>query len=539
MSRGQPIMILKEGSTRSRGTVAQRGNITAAKIIAELIKSSLGPRGMDKMLVDSLGDITITNDGYEILDEADIEHPAAKIIVEVAKTQDEVAGDGTTTAVVLAGALLKRAEELLDKKIHPSAIVTGYRKASDESIRVLRKLALEIDRNDKDVLQKVAETAMHGKATDSAKTLFSDIAIKAVNLVAEEKDDTLLVDKDDIQLVKSIGKGLLDSYLVQGLIIDKEIVHPDMPKLVEDAKIAVIDTALEIEKPEFDARIRLRDPTQIRAFLDEEERLLQEMVEKITATGANVIMCQRGIDDLAQHYLMKNGVLSVRRIKMSDVERLSKATGAKIVTNLDEMSSDDLGWAELVREEKIGEDTFFFVEGCKNPRAVSIMMRAGFERMLDEAERSMQDGIGVLVDVLKENKVVAGGGSIEVELAKQIRDFSTKISGREQLAVEAFAEALEEIPTVLSENAGLDPIDIMVELRASHEKEGGTWFGVNVLSGEVANMMDLGVLEPIIVKEQAIKSAVEATSMILRIDDMIASSKAPPAPQQPPGAEYY
>jgi thermosome len=539
MSRGQPIMILKEGSTRSRGTVAQRGNITAAKIIAELIKSSLGPRGMDKMLVDSLGDITITNDGYEILDEADIEHPAAKIIVEVAKTQDEVAGDGTTTAVVLAGALLKRAEELLDKKIHPSAIVTGYRKASDESIRVLRKLALEIDRNDKDVLQKVAETAMHGKATDSAKTLFSDIAIKAVNLVAEETDDTLLVDKDDIQLVKSIGKGLLDSYLVQGLIIDKEIVHPDMPKLVEDAKIAVIDTALEIEKPEFDARIRLRDPTQIRAFLDEEERLLQEMVEKITATGANVIMCQRGIDDLAQHYLMKNGVLSVRRIKMSDIERLSKATGAKIVTNLDEMSSDDLGWAELVREEKIGEDTFLFVEGCKNPKAVSIMMRAGFERMLDEAERSMQDGIGVLVDVLKENKVVAGGGSIEVELAKQIRDFSTKISGREQLAVEAFAEALEEIPTVLSENAGLDPIDIMVELRASHEKEGGTWFGVNVLSGEVANMMDLGVLEPIIVKEQAIKSAVEATSMILRIDDMIASSKAPPAPQQPPGAEYY
>jgi thermosome len=532
-------MVLKEGATRSRGTVAQRGNITAAKIIAELIKSSLGPSGMDKMLVDSLGDITITNDGYEILDEADIEHPAAKIIVEVAKTQDEVAGDGTTTAVVLAGALLERAEGLLDKKIHPSAIVTGYRKASDESIRVLRKLAQEINRNDKDVLQKIAETAMHGKATDSAKILFSDIAIKAVNLVAEEKDGTLLVDKDDIQLVKSIGKGLLDSYLVQGLIIDKEVVHPDMPKYVEDAKIAVIDTALEIEKPEFDARIRLSDPTQIRAFLDEEERLLQEMVEKITATGANVILCQRGIDDLAQHYLMKNGTLSVRRIKMSDVERLSKATGAKIVTNIDEMSSDDLGWAELVREEKIGEDTFIFVEGCKNPRAVSIMMRAGFERMLDEAERSMKDGIGVLVDVLKENKVVAGGGSIEVELAKQIRDFSTKISGREQLAVEAFAEALEEVPTVLSENAGLDPIDIMVELRASHEKEGGTWFGINVLSGEVANMMDLGVLEPIIVKEQAIKSAVEATSMILRIDDMIASSKAPPAPGPPQGADYY
>ena len=531
-------MVLKEGATRSRGALVQRGNITAAKIIAELIKSSLGPRGMDKMLVDSLGDITITNDGYEILDEADIEHPAAKIIVELAKTQDEVAGDGTTTAVVLAGALLKNAEELLEKKIHPSTIVTGYRKASDESIRVLNKLAQEINRDDASMLRKVAETAMRGKATDAAKTLFSDIAIAAVKLVAEDNDGVLLVDKDDIQIVKSVGRGLLDSYLVQGLIIDKEVVHPDMPKHLENAKIAVIDTALEIEKPEFDARIRMRDPTQIRAFLDEEERLLKEMVDKIVSTGVNVVMCQRGIDDLAQHYLMKNQILSVRRIKMSDVERLSKATGAKIVTNIDEMSSDDLGWAELVREEKTGEDKFIFVEGCKNPRAVSIMMRAGFERMLDEAERSMQDGIGVLVDVFKENKIVAGGGAIETELAKQIRDFSTKISGREQLAVEAFTEALEEIPTVLSENAGLDPIDIMVELRAAHEKEGGAWFGINVLTGEVTDMADLGILEPVIVKRQAIKSAVEAASMILRIDDMIASSKAPPAPEPPPGAEY-
>jgi len=346
------------------------------------------------------------------------------------------------------------------------------------------------------------------------------------------------VDKDDIQIVKSMGKGLLDSELVQGLIIDKEVVHPNMPKRVEDARIAVIDTALEIEKTEFDARIRLRDPRQIKAFLDEEERLLREMVDKIVATGANVVMCQRGIDDLAQHYLMKKGVLAVRRIKMSDVERLSKATGAKIVTNLDEMSSDDLGSAELVKEVKIGEDTLIFVEGCKSPNAVSILIRAGFERMLDEAERSIRDGIGVLVDVFKENRVVAGGGAVEVELARRIRDFSTKVAGREQLAVEAFAEALEEIPTALSENAGLDPIDILVELRAAHAKEGGTWMGIDALSGKVVDMMAQGVLEPLIVKEQANKSAVEAASMILRVDELVASAKAPPEPRPPPGTEF-
>ena len=532
---GQPILILKEGSSRRRGKEAQLANISAARIVADVVKATLGPRGMDKMLVDSLGDITITNDGHEILKEIDVQHPAAKMIVEVAKTQDDEVGDGTTTAVVLAGELLKRAEELLDKNIHATTIVAGYRKAADEAVRVLREVAVDINIDDRETLKKIALTSMRGKVIGIARDHFADIAIDAVRQVAEKKAGKMTADKDDIQIVKKTGKSLLETQLVKGIIIDKEVVHPDMPKRIEGAKIALLDCPLEIEKTEMDAEIRIRDPLQMKAFLEEESRMLKEMVGRVAEAGANVVLCQRGIDDMAQHFLAKKGILAVRRIKASDIEKLSKATGGKVATNLEDLKAEDLGSAQVVEERKIGEDKLVFVEGCKNPKAVAVLIRAGLERLVDEAERALNDALCVVADVVKVNKMVAGGGAIEGELSKKLHEYSAKVGGREQLAIEAYADSLEVIPTTLAENAGLDPIDILVALRAAHEKSDGLWKGVNVFAGEIVDMMKEGVIEPLSVKEQAIKSALEAASMILRIDDVIAAAKPPPMPKGGPG----
>lgn len=527
---GQPVLILKEGTSRRRGKEAQRANLMAAKIVAEVVKSTLGPRGMDKMLVDTLGDVTITNDGATILDEMDVQHPAAKMMVEVAKTQDDEVGDGTTTAVVMAGELLKKAEELLDENVHPTLIVHGFKQAAEKSINMLNEIAQEVDIDDRGILKKIAITAMHSKGVGAARDHFADIAIDAVKQIAEKRGDAYFADIDNIQIIKKEGKSLLDTELVKGLIIDKEVVHPGMPKTVKDAKIALLDCPLEIEKTEFSAEIRIRDPTQMKAFLDEEARMLKEMVEKIKSSGANVVMCQKGIDDTAQHYLAKENIMAVRRIKKSDMEKLARATGGRIVTNLDDLKPRDLGYAALVEERKIADDKMVFVQGCKNPKSVGILIRAGLERLVDEAERSLHDALSVVADIIMKPKIVAGGGSAEAELAKRLKDYAAKVGGREQLAVEAFAAALESIPRTLAENAGLDPIDIMVNLRAAHEKKNGLWYGVDVFTGKIEDMMAKGVIEPVRVKEQAIKSAVEAASMILRIDDVIAAAKPPPTP---------
>jgi thermosome len=534
---GQPVLILKEGTSRSRGKEAQKNNIMAAKVIAEAVKSTLGPLGMDKMLVDSLGDITITNDGAAILKEIDVEHPAAKMVVEVAKTQDDMVGDGTTTAVVLAGELLGKAEELLDQNIHPTVIVAGYRKASQKALENLDKISIGVDLDNREILKKVALTSMASKSVGIASEHFAEIALDAVKLISEQRGDRWVTDIDNIQIIKKEGKSLQDTELVRGIILDKEVVHASMPKLVEKAQIALVNLALEVKKTEVSAEIRVRDPSQIKAFLDKETNMLRDMVGKIKKVGTNVLICQKGIDDMAQHFLAKEGILAIRRAKESDMEKLSRATGGKIVTNLNDLTIEDLGSAEIAEERKIGDDKMVFIEGCKEPKSVSILIRAGLERMVDEAERAMHDALSVVADVFKKSKVVAGGGAVEVELAKELRDYSVKIGGREQLAIEAFAKSLEAIPSTLAENAGLEKIDIMVELKAAHEKAKGYLMGVNVFNGKVTNMRREGVIEPLSVKEQAIKSAVETASMILRIDDVIASTKtkAPTAPKGPGG----
>ena len=533
---GQPVLILKEGATRNRGRDAQRGNITAAIIVSEVVKSTLGPRGMDKMLVDSLGDVTVTNDGATVLDEVDVQNPAAKMIVEVAKTQDDEVGDGTTTAVVLAGELLKRAQDLLDDNVHPTTIVAGYKKAADRAVEIIDSLADPVKLDDKVALKKVAMTAMHSKGLGGAREHFADIAIEAVQQVMEKRGDEMYADIDNIQLVKKEGKSMMDTELVKGIIVDKEVVHPGMPKQVKNAKIALLDAALEIEKTEISAEIRINDPTQMKAFLDEETQMMKEMVEKIKASGANVVLCQKGIDDTTQHYLAKEGMLAVRRIKKSDVEKLARATGGRIVTNLDDLKAADLGKAGLVEERKIGDDKMVFIEDCKDPRSVSVLIRAGLERLVDEAERALKDALSVVIDVVHKPKVVTGAGAIEAELAKGLKEYAIKVGGREQLAIESFAETLEMIPKILADNAGLDPIDIIVSLRSAHEKKSGAMNGVDVFDGKVKDMKKQGVIEPVRVKEQAIKSAAEAASMILRIDDVIAAAKPPPTPP-PRGGE--
>ncbi len=521
---GTPILILKEGTTRSRGREAQHANITAARIIAETVKSSLGPKGMDKMLVDSFGDVTITNDGATILDEIDVQHPAAKMMVEVAKTQDDEVGDGTTTAVVLAGELLTKAEELIDKDVHPTVIVDGYRAASEEALKALEEIAIKVEPSDKEFLKKVAKVAVASKLLSEYKDYIADLTVDAILQVAEKTLEGYKVDIDDVKVEKKAGESLMDTKLVKGVVLDKEVVHPGMPKRIENAKIALLNCPLEIEKTEMDAKINIETPEQMDAFLKEEERMLQEMVEKIAKAGADVVICQKGIDDMAQHFLAKKGILAVRRAKESDMEKLAKATGGKIITNLDDLTPNDLGFAKLVEERKVADDKMTFVEGCKNPKSVTILVRGGAERIVNEAERAIHDALCVVRDVVRDPRVVAGGGAPEAEVARRLRQYAEKLAGKEQLAVLAFAEALESIPMTLAENAGLDPIDIITELRAKHDK-GEKWAGVDVFSGKVADMSKLDVYEPLAVKMQVIKSASEAATMILRIDDVIAASK--------------
>jgi len=530
---GQPVLILKEGTTRRRGRDAQTNNIMAAKIIAEVLRTTLGPRGMDKMLVDSLGDITITNDGAAILDEIDVQHPAAKMMVEVAKTQDDMVGDGTTTAVILAGELLRKAEELLTQNIHPTIIVQGYRKAVEKAVEALDGLAITVDIDDLATLKKVSMTSMGSKAVGNARDHLSEITIDAVKLIAEKRGDKTIADIDNIQRVKKEGKSLYDTELIRGIIIDKEIVHAGMPKRIEKAKIALIDSPLEVEKTEFSAEIRIKDPTQMQAFLDKETTMIKDMVEKVKASGATVLFCQKGIDDLAQHFLSKEGIIAARRIKQSDMEKLARATGGNVITKLDDLKSEDLGDAGIVEERKVGDDKMIFVEKCKEPRSVAILIRAGLERMVDEADRAMNDALSVVADVVEYNKIVAGGGATESEIAKVLRSYATTIGGREQLAIEAFADAMEIVPKTLAENAGLESIDILVGLRAAHEKKNGHLMGVDVFKGKIVNSYENGVVEPLKVKEQAMKSATEVASMILRIDDVIASTK--PKEGAPPG----
>jgi len=536
-SGGIPVLILKEGSTRSRGREAQHNNIMAARIIAETVRTSLGPKGMDKMLVDSLGDVTITNDGKTILDEIEVEHPAAKMMVEVAKTQDKEVGDGTTSVVVVAGELLTKAEELLNKNVHPTVIIDGYRKAADKALEILEKIAIPVDPMDKEFLKKVAMTSMASKLVSENREHLAEIAVNAILHVAQKVGDQYKADLDDILVQKKPGESITDTVLIKGMILDKEVVHPGMPKRVENARIALLDCPLEIEKTEFDAKINIETPEQMEAFLREEENMLRGMVEKIKRAGANVVICQKGIDDMAQHFLARKGILAVRRVKKSDMEKLAKATGGRVVTNLEDLTERDLGYAKLVEERKIGDDKMVFIEGCKNPRAVAILIRGGTERTVDEAERSLHDALCVVRDVVQEPKILAGGGAPEIEVAKALRDYAQSLPGREQLAVQSFAESLEVIPIALAENAGLDPIDILSELRAKHEK-GEIWAGVDVFSGKIKDMRELNVYEPLAVKRQVIKSATEAATMILKIDDVIAAGKMK-TPKTPKGPEGY
>ncbi|MGA9941298.1 MAG: thermosome subunit beta [Nitrososphaeraceae archaeon] len=534
---GVPVLILKEGATQTKGRDAQKNNITAAKLIAEVVASSLGPRGMDKMLVDSLGDVTITNDGATILKEIDVQHPAAKMMVEISKATDNEVGDGTTSVVVLAGALIEKAEELISKDVHPTIIVDGYRKSAIKAIEILNNLAQKIDAGDKSQLVRIARTSMQTKFVSKESNELAEIVVNAALQVSEKFDSKYKVDIEDVKVEKKAGGSLRDTKLIKGIVLDKEVVHGGMPKKVEKAKIALINSALEIEKTEFDAKINISSPDQMKMFLEEENKMLMTMVDKITKSGANVVICQKGIDDIAQHYLAKANILAVRRVKESDMTKLSRATGARIVSNLDDLSSKDLGLADLVEERKVETDKWVFVEGCRHPKSVTILIRGGAQRVVDEAERSIHDALMVTKDVLERPAIVAGGGSPESYTAGKLREWSNSLSGREQLAAEKFAESLEVIPLRLAENAGMDPIDTLTELR-SKQLKGSKWSGIDVRNGKVTDMSKLDIVEPLSVKEQIIKSATEVASMILRIDDVIASSKSggpPGGGGMPPG----
>jgi thermosome len=525
MMAGQvPILVLKEGTERETGKSAQKNNISAAKAIADAVRTTLGPKGMDKMLVDSLGDIVITNDGATILKEIDVQHPAAKMIVEVAKAQDQEVGDGTTTSVVLAGELLKQAEALLEQNIHPTIITNGYRIASQKALELLPQIAKKVSKEDHDTLKKIAMTAMTGKNIGPDREYFADLVVKAVLTVATEVNGKMKVDVDNIKVEKKAGGSVKDTQMIDGIVLDKEKVHPRMPKLVKGAKIALLNGGLEVKKTEISAKIQIEDPSKIHEFLAEEEKQLKDMVEKIKASGANVVFAQKGIDDLAQHYLAKYNIYGARRIKKSDMESLAKATGGKIVTNLDDLKPEDLGFADTVEEIKIGNDYMTFVRGCKDPHAVSILIRGGTEHVIAEAERALHDAIKVVGVTVEEGLVVPGGGAIETELALRIKEFAHTVGGREQLAVEAFANALEVIPRSLAENAGMDAISILMKLKSLHE-QGKKSHGVDVLGNGTEDMFKLGVVEPAKVKKQAIESAMEVATMILRIDDVIAAKK--------------
>ncbi|HDO19906.1 MAG: thermosome subunit alpha [archaeon GB-1845-036] len=534
---GQPVLLLKEGTSRSVGRDALRSNILAARILSETVRSSLGPRGMDKMLVDSFGDIVVTNDGATILKEMDVQHPAAKMMVEVAKAQDDEVGDGTTTSVVLAGELLKKAEELLLQNVHPTIIIEGYKKAMDKALEIIDEIAVTIDPTDKETLKKAGLTTLYSKALIIGSIdKLTQMAVNAVLQVAEKKDDKWAVDIDNIKVEKKEGESLNDTALIYGIVLDKEVVHPGMPKRVENAKIALLNCPIEVEKTEISAKINITSPEQMRAFLEQETEILKKIVEKIAETGANVVICQKGIDDVAQHFLAKKKILAVRRVKESDMAKIAKATGARIVTSIDDLKPEDLGEAKRVEERKVGEDKMVFIEECKNPKAVTILIRGGSKHLIDEAERSIHDVLCVTRNLVREPRIVAGGGAPEAEVAHRIRDWARTLKGKEQLAALKFADALEVVPLTLAENAGLDPVDIMVDLRARHESN-EKWAGIDVVKGKVADMWSKGILEPASVKKQAIKSGTEAAIMILRIDDVIAA--APPSEKEEKGKGPY
>jgi len=532
-AQGQPVVILKEGTERSTGRDARGSNIMAARIVSEAVKTSLGPKGMDKMLVDSFGDVTITNDGATMLKEMDVQHPAAKMMVEVSKTQDDEVGDGTTSVVILTGELLGKATELMEKKVHPIVIIDGYRQAEEEALKILEKISEKVDPKDKAVLKKVSMTTMASKLVNQYSDYLSEVAVDAVLQVAEESNGGYEVDLDNIKIEKKPGASLTDTRLVQGLIIDKEVVHDGMPKQVKKASIGLLNAAMEIEKTEFDSKIAIETPEQMQAYLDQEEQMLRDIVGKVKDAGINVLLCQKGIDDMVQHFLAREGIFASRRLKKSDMEALAKATGAKVVNSVDQLSAEDAGYAELVEERKISDDKMIFVEGCKNPKAVSILIRGGTERVVDEADRSIHDALCVVKDVVQEPKIVAGGGAPEIETARLLRDFAEKLAGRERLAVVAFADALEVIPITLAENSGMDPIDAISEMQSAHAK-GNKWVGVNGYTNKVADLSKINVYEPMVVKAQAIKSATEAATLLLKIDDIIAVSKMS-APPGPPG----
>ncbi len=521
---GQPVLILPEGTLRTMGKDAQRANIAAAKGIADAVRTTLGPKGMDKMLVDSIGDIVITNDGVTILEEMEIEHPAAKMMVEVAKTQNDEVGDGTTTSVIIAGELLKKAEDLLEQDIHPTVITRGFKIAKDEALKTLNDIGQPVSLNDTETLEKIAITSMSGKSVERASPVLAKLVVDAIKIVARKEDGKVVIDDDDIKREKKHGSPSEETELIRGIVIDKEVVHPAMPKTVKDAKIALLDAALEIKETETDAEIRITSPEQMQAFVEQEQRILKEMTNKIINSGANVVLCQKGIDDLAQHFLAKKGIFACRRVKKSDMEALAKATGGKILSSLDDLTPTDLGYAKLVEEKKIAGEAMTFIKDCKDPKAVTILVRGSTEHVVDEVDRSVEDAIGAVASAVEVGKIVPGAGAPEAEVAKRLRDSAEKFSGREQLAMRAFADALEIVPRSLAENAGLDPIDILVELRSSHE-QGRINSGVNIFEGKVSDALSMGVIEPLKVKTQAIKSAAEAAEMILRIDDVISASK--------------
>ena len=530
-----PVLVLKEGTGRTTGREAQKNNIMAAKIVAEAVKSTLGPCGMDKMLVTSMGDVAITNDGATIMKELDIQHPAAKMLVEVAKAQDNEVGDGTTTAVILAGELLSKAEGLLDKNVHPTVIIEGYKKASEKAQEILDQIAIPVSIDDDKTLRDVAITSLSSKGINVAEDHFAKIIVEAVKQVSEKIDGKYTADIDLVKVIKKHGKSLDETELVKGMVIDKEVASSQMPKIIDGAKIALLNGKMEIEKTEFDAKINIESPNQMQLFLDEEERMLKDMVNSVTKAGANVIFCEKGIDDMALHFLGKAGVLAVKSLSSSDMEKMSRATGGKIVANVKDLTADALGKAKRVEELKIGDDKLIYVRECKNPKAVTIVIRGASNHVIDEAERSLHDGLSVVRNAIEDGKIVAGGGAPEAELAKNLRVYAVKVGGREQLAVEAYAEAVEAIPLTLAENAGLDPIDIMVALRAQHEKPDSKYFGIEVSTGKIKNMLDLLVIEPLRVKQQVIKSATEAANMILKIDDLISVKGGGKMPPMPPG----
>jgi thermosome len=523
----QPVYILSEGTQRNTGKNAQRMNILAAKLVAEAVRTTLGPKGMDKMLVDSLGEIIVTNDGATILREMSIDHPSAKMIVEIAKTQEEEVGDGTTTAVVLAGELLKRAEELLDNNIHPTVIAKGYRLAADKSQEILKTLAIKFDKNDKSMLLKIVETAITGKGPEDRKDHLAELIVDAIYKIAHDENGKLMVDRDDIKIEKKIGASTESSELINGIVVDKEKVHAGMPAIVKNAKIALLDIPIEIKGPETEAKISITDPSMIQSFLDMEESMLRKKVEKIAATGANVLFCQKGIDDVAQHFLAKKGIYATRRVKKSDLARLSKATGAKIISDLSEFSKDDLGQAGLVEQVKVGDEFMTYVRECRNPKSLTLLVRGATSHVIDEVARAIDDALGDVISTLGNEYVVAGAGSIEIEVSKELKKYATTLSGREQLAVMAFADTLEIIPRTLAENAGLDPINVLTELKAAHDKS-QKWAGINVFTGKVIDALKEGIIEPLKIKTQAISSASEVAVMILRIDDVILSGKSVP-----------